>query len=155
MRRAAPAAAASAALIVPFGNLAVAAHAAVAAKPRVKPKAKVKKKVTVVTKTVSGIQGSAGQWGNVEVTLVIKKTTTKIGKKTTVARRITNVQVPIYPNHTGRSIFINQQALPLLVQETLQLQFNVSRFELVSGATMSSYGFADSLQAALLAAKKV
>ena len=30
--------------------------------------------------------------------------------------------MPVYPNHTDRSVFINQQALPYLIQETLQAQ---------------------------------
>jgi uncharacterized protein with FMN-binding domain len=146
MNKTAPAAAATAALIVPIGN-AVAATRATAATP--------KKKVVVVTKTVSGSEGSADRWGNVRVTLVVKKTTTTVGTKKTVKRRITSVNVPEYPNHTDRSIYINQQALPLLVQETLRLQFDMSKFQLVSGATDSSYGFANSLQAALVNAKKV
>jgi uncharacterized protein with FMN-binding domain len=145
MHKSASAAAASAALIIPIGN-AVAATSATAALP---------KKVVVITKTVSGSEGSASRWGNVRVTLVVKKTTTTIGTKKTVKRRITSVKVPESPNHTDRSIYINQQALPLLVQETLQLQFDIAKFQLVSGATDSSYGFADSLQAALIAAKKV
>jgi uncharacterized protein with FMN-binding domain len=62
--------------------------------------------------------------------------------------------VPVYPDHTGRSIFINQQALPILEQEVLQAQFNPN-VEMVSGATYTSNGFAESLQAALLEAKRV
>jgi len=89
------------------------------------------------------------------VTIVVKKTTTTVGLRKTVARKITKVTVPVYPNHTDRSVYINQQALPLLIQETLQLQFQMSRFQLVSGATDSSYGFAYSLQSALLAAQKI
>ncbi len=145
MHSAAPAAAATAALIVPVGN-AVAATRATAAVP--------KKKVVVVTKTITGPEGSADRWGNIRVTLVVKKTTTTLGSKKTVKRRITNVRVPEYPNHTDRSVYINQQALPLLVEETLQLQFDMSKFQLVSGATDSSNAFASSLQSALLSAKK-
>ena len=57
------------------------------------------------------------------MTLVVKKTTTAVGKKKTVTRKITAVNVPVYPNHTDRSVFINQQALPMLVQEALAAQF--------------------------------
>ena len=135
-------------MIVPLGNAVAAARAATAAPA-------VKKKVVVVTRTISGSEGSAGRWGNVQVTIIVKKTTTTIGKRKTVARRITKVEVPVYPDHTSRSIYINQQALPLLIQETMQLQFNIKSFQLVSGATDSSYGFADSLQSALLSAKQV
>lgn len=149
MHKAAPIAAASAALVVPIGNAVAATRAATTAAPT------AKKKVVIVTRTISGGEGSAGRWGNIQVTLVVKKTTTTLGKRTTVARRITKVDVPVYPDHTNRSVYINQQALPLLIQETLQLQFNIRGFQLVSGATDSSYGFANSLQSALLSAKQV
>ena len=148
MHKAAPVAAASAALIVPLGNAVAVARAATATPA-------VKKKVVVITRTLSGVPGQADRWGDVQVPIVVKKTTTTLGKKKTVARRITKVTVPVSPDHTDRSIYINQQALPLLIQETLQLQFNIKSFQLVSGATDSSYGFADSLQSALIAAKKI
>jgi uncharacterized protein with FMN-binding domain len=112
-----------------------------------------KKKVTTTTKTISGSIAGVDRWGDLQVTVVLKKTTTTIGKKKTVKRRITAVHVPTYPNHTDRSIFINQNALPQLVQEALSAQFTGS-IDMVSGATDTSYGFEQSLQAALLAAKK-
>jgi uncharacterized protein with FMN-binding domain len=59
-----------------------------------------------------------------------------------------------YPNHTDRSVFINQQALSYLIQEVLQAQFNPN-ISLISGTTATSIGFEQSLQAALVAAKKV
>ncbi len=58
----------------------------------------------------------------------------------------------MFPNHTDRSIFINEQALPLLVQETLKAQS--TGIDLVSGATDTSYAFQDSLQSAILAARR-
>jgi len=128
----------------------VAAVASTAALAATKPK-----KVVVTTKTVQGTPGSADRWGSVQVTLIVKKTTTTVGAKKTVARKITSVKVPVYPDHTDRSVFINQQALPLLVQETLQAQFDISRIDVIGGATATSYGFGQSLQAALLLAKKV
>jgi uncharacterized protein with FMN-binding domain len=112
-----------------------------------------KKKVVSATKSFTGTQGSADRWGDVQVTIVVKKTTTTIGKKKTVKRKITSVRVPVYPNHTDRSVYINQQALPYLVQETLQAQMG-GNIQLVGGATDTSYGFASSLQSAILAAKK-
>ena len=114
-----------------------------------------KKKVVTTTKTIHGSIGSADRWGDLQVTLVVKKTTTTVGTKKTVTRKITGVRVPVYPNHTDRSVFINQQAIPLLVQETLQAQFNISKINVISGATDTSYAFGQSLQSALLAAKKV
>ena len=113
-----------------------------------------KKKVVTVVKSFTGTAGSADRWGDVQVTIVVRKTTTTVlatGKKT-VARRITTVKVPVYPNHTDRSVFINEQALPILVEETLKAQS--TGIDLVSGATYTSQGFASSLQSAILQARK-
>lgn len=111
------------------------------------------RKVIVTTKQVTGPAGQADRWGYVQVTLVVKKTTTIIGTHKTIKRRITSVKVPVYPNHTDRSVFINQQALPWLEQEVMQAQFNAN-INMVSGATATSYGFVQSLQFAIAAAKK-
>ena len=113
-----------------------------------------KKKVVTVSKSFTGTPGSADRWGEVQVTIVVRKTTTTVlkTKKQTVTRRITSVTVPVYPNHTGRSVFINQQALPILIQETLQAQS--TGIDMVSGATYTSQGYVESLQSAIDAAKK-
>ncbi len=113
-----------------------------------------KKKVVTVTKSFTGAPGTASRWGDVEVTIVVKKTTTTTlaTKKKTVKRRITGVKVPLYPNHTDRSVFINSQALPILVQETLKAQS--TGIDLVSGATDTSIAFGQSLQSAILKARK-
>ena len=110
-------------------------------------------KKTVVTKTITGSTAQAGRWGDLQVQIVVRKTTTTVGKKVTVTRRIVKVAVPTYPNHTDRSVFINSQALPYLIQETLQAQN--ANIQLISGATDSSYAFAQSLQAAILQEKKL
>jgi uncharacterized protein with FMN-binding domain len=112
-----------------------------------------KKKIVVATKSFTGVDGSADRWGEVQVTIVVKKTTTTVvaTKKKTVTRRITSVKVPVFPNHTSRSIFINQQALPYLIQETLQAQS--TGINMISGATYTSQGFEQSLQSAILAAR--
>jgi len=113
-----------------------------------------KKKVVTVSKSFTGTPGSADRWGEVQVTIVVRKTTTTVlkTKKQTVTRRITSVTVPVYPDHTGRSVFINQQALPILIQETLQAQS--TGIDMVSGATYTSQGYVESLQSAIDAAKK-
>jgi uncharacterized protein with FMN-binding domain len=144
MRKSITAVVAAAALTVPVANAAT-----------VLKKAAPKKKVITVTKTLSGPQAQASEWGPIQVTLVVKKTTTIVGTKKTVARKITKVEVPVYPNHTNRSVFINQQALPMLVQETLSAQWNISNVHVVSGATDTSDAFGQSLQAALIAARNV
>jgi uncharacterized protein with FMN-binding domain len=105
-------------------------------------------KVTTATKSFTGSLGNAGQWGQVEVTIVVRKTTTTSGTKKTVARKITGVKVPVYPDHTDRSVYISQQALPLLVQETLKAQS--AKIYLISNATYTSDAFGQSLQAAIL-----
>ena len=117
--------------------------------------AAAKKKVVTVTKTVTGPEAVADRWGYVEVALVIKKTTTTIGTHKTVKRTIVKVTAPIYPNHTDRSVFINQQAIPLLTQEVLTTTKFNPNIGLVGGATATSYAFEQSLQAALIQAKKV
>jgi uncharacterized protein with FMN-binding domain len=113
-----------------------------------------KKKTSILTKTVAGPQAVADRWGYIEVTLRVKKTTTVVNGRTKVTRKITSVGVPVYPNHTDRSVFINEQALPYLVEEVLQAQFNPN-INMVGGATATSYAFGQSLQAALIKAKKV
>jgi len=112
-----------------------------------------KKKVTTKTTTVSGDAGSAGRWGDVQVTLTVRKTTTVVGKKKTVTRKVTAVNVPVYPNHTDRSVFISENALPMLIQEELTAQFDVNGIQLISRATDTSQAFVQSLQSALLKAK--
>lgn len=129
------------ALALPSANAWAAAQTTVA-------KTTVKKKVTVATKSFTGLAADANQWGPMQVTIVVKKTTTTIGTKKTVKRRITSIKVPVSPNHTARSIFINQQALPMLVQEALQAQS--AHIYVISGATNSSDAFAQSLQSAIL-----
>jgi uncharacterized protein with FMN-binding domain len=119
-----------------------------------KKKPLLEKRVVTVKKKVVGSMGNAGQWGTIEVTLLVRKTTTIVGKKKTVKRKIVDVGVPIYPNHTGRSVFINEQALPYLRQEVLQAQFDLN-IDMISGATYTSYAFVQSLQAALLKAEHV
>jgi uncharacterized protein with FMN-binding domain len=112
-----------------------------------------KTKVLTATKSFTGAAVQADRWGEVDVTIVVKKTTTTNlkTKKKTVTRKITAVKVPVYPNHTDRSVFINQNALPTLIQETMQAQS--SRVDLVSGATDTSLSFQQSLQSAILKAK--
>lgn len=147
MRRAITAILGTATLALPGVN----AWGAATAQKATTTQAKVK--VVTATRSFTGSPGMAGRWGDVQVTVVVKKTTTTnlATKKKTVKRRITSVTVPVYPNHTDRSIFINERALPTLVAETIQKQS--AAIDLVSGATDSSEGYAQSLQAAILAAR--
>jgi uncharacterized protein with FMN-binding domain len=136
------------ALLLPVGNAVAAATRSTAVTTT------AKKKVITVKKTVSGSQAQADRWGPLQVTLVVKKTTTVVGKKKTVTRKITAVGVPVYPNHTDRSVFINQQALPMLVQEVLAAQFT-GGINMISGASNTSDAFIQSLQSAMAQAQRV
>jgi uncharacterized protein with FMN-binding domain len=69
-----------------------------------------------------------------------------------VKRRFVSVKIPVYPNHTDRSVYISQQALPYLIQEALQAQS--ANVNMVSGATYTSQGFIGSLQDAIKQAQK-
>jgi uncharacterized protein with FMN-binding domain len=101
-----------------------------------------------VTKIVIGSTVVCKKWGSVQVQL--KVTQSIVGGKMKV--KILDVAWPVWPQHTVRSVFINQRALPLLKQEVLQLQS--ANLETISGATDITLAFKQSLQAALLAAKK-
>jgi uncharacterized protein with FMN-binding domain len=75
------------------------------------------------------------RWGPVQVRLTVQ------------ARKITDVSVIQYPNGNGRDQEINSYALPQLVQETMQAQS--AQIDMVSGATVTSDGYLQSLQSAL------
>jgi uncharacterized protein with FMN-binding domain len=109
-------------------------------------------KKIVVSKRFTGSLASVDRWGSLQVTIVVRKTTTTTGTKKKVTRRLTGVSVPTYPNHTDRSVYINQTALPILKAEALKAQG--ANINMVSGATDSSDAFARSLQSAILKAKQ-
>ena len=109
-------------------------------------------KKIVVSKRFTGSLASVQQWGSLQVTIVVRKTTTISGTKKKVTRRLTAVSVPTYPNHTNRSVYINQTALPILKAEALRA--HSANVNMVSGATDSSDAFAQSLQSAILKAKQ-
>jgi uncharacterized protein with FMN-binding domain len=84
--------------------------------------------------TVTGAVAST-RWGPVQVQLTLAN------------GRITDVAIPQYPDGNGRDAEINAQALPILVQETLKAQS--AQIDMVSGATVTSDGYLQSLQSAL------
>jgi major membrane immunogen (membrane-anchored lipoprotein) len=84
--------------------------------------------------TVTG-DSTDTRWGPVRVRITVAD-----GK-------ITDVQVVDYPNGNRRDQQINSQALPILVQETLDAQS--AHIDMVSGATVTSEGYLGSLQSAL------
>jgi uncharacterized protein with FMN-binding domain len=137
MRRTLTIIACSAALAVPAGNVWAATRTT----------ATTKKKVVTVAKSVVSPMVDVSRWGQLELKVKLNLTTTTVGTKVTKSFKITDVSYPVYPQHTDRSSFISQQALPLLRQEVLQIKGG--SIQLVSGATDTSYGFVQALRGAL------
>ncbi|MBS1965497.1 MAG: FMN-binding protein [Chloroflexi bacterium SZAS-1] len=67
------------------------------------------------------------------------------------AGKLTDVQILEYPNDRRTSIRINNIALPYLISEAIQAQS--ANVDAISGATLSSDAFVQSLQSALNSAK--
>ena len=84
--------------------------------------------------TVTGDVAST-QWGPVQVELTVN------------GGKITGVNVLQYPSGNGRDEEINSYALPILTQETTDAQS--ASIDMVSGATVTSVGYIQSLQSAL------
>jgi hypothetical protein len=140
------------ALAVPVGNaLAMGRSVRAGTAPK-----KIVKTVTVDGPSVRCIASYGGHlWGYMVVELKVTKTETMVNGKPNVAIKINTVSWPTFPTHTPRSIYINQQALPLLQQETLQLQARAgTRLDNISGATNTTVAWRASLQAALAKAEK-
>ena len=75
------------------------------------------------------------RWGPVQVEITVESGT------------ITAVDVVQYPNENHKDAEINGYALPILVQDTLKAQS--AEIDMVSGATVTSDGYVQSLQSAL------
>src|SRR5689334_14653790 len=111
-----------------------------------------KPKVTVEHASFLGEQVSVGAFGDVLVRINVTKTTIVNGKHVTVRRRISSIRVPVWTNHTARSVFITQGALPKLIPEAIDAQS--AKIQYVAGATLTSEGFMKSLQAAILKSQR-
>ena len=100
---------------------------------------------TAADQTVVAAPSSAGntvtgavaqtRWGPVQLRLTL------------ASGKITAVDVVQYPDGNGRDQEINADALPVLVQETISAQN--ADIDMVSGATVTSTGYVQSLQSAL------
>ena len=86
------------------------------------------------SRTVTGDVAQT-RWGPVQVELTVN------------ASRVTDVAVVQYPNGNSEDEEINSYALPLLIQQTLDRQS--ADIDMVSGATVTSVGYQQSLQSAL------
>jgi uncharacterized protein with FMN-binding domain len=89
---------------------------------------------SAATKKVTGSVAST-QWGPVQVALTVS------------AGRITGVEVLQQPSGNPKDTEINDYALPILTQETTTAQS--AGIDMVSGATVTSTGYVQSLQSAL------
>ena len=89
------------------------------------------------TASGSTVTGDAAdtRWGPVQVELTVSDGT------------ITDVEVVEYPDSNGKDQQINARALPVLIKETLDAQS--ADIDMVSGATVTSEGYVESLQSAL------
>ena len=85
-------------------------------------------------KTVTGPSADT-RWGPVQVQITVADGV------------LTDVTVVDYPDGNGKDRQINARALPVLVQETLDAQS--ADVDMVSGATVTSEGYVESLQGAL------
>jgi uncharacterized protein with FMN-binding domain len=75
------------------------------------------------------------RWGPVQVAIKVS------------SGKITAVTVPVYPSGNGRDQEINSYALPILISETIKSQS--AKIDMVSGATVTSTGYLQSLQSAI------
>jgi uncharacterized protein with FMN-binding domain len=75
------------------------------------------------------------RWGPVQVTITV------------AGGKITAVDVPQYPDGNHKDQEINAEALPILTQETLTAQS--ANIDMISGATVTSEGYLQSLQSAI------
>lgn len=93
------------------------------------------------TKSSGTYTGDAVQtrWGPVQVAITVEN------------GRITKSEAVVYPQENGRDVEINNYALPILAKEVVDAQS--ARIDAVSGATVTSDGYVQSLQSALDQAK--
>lgn len=80
-------------------------------------------------------QSASAYYGDIQVQVVIQN------------GAIAAFKLMSYPSHTGTSIAINRQALPILAQEVVTAQS--TQVDIVSGATLSSEAFLQSVASAL------
>ena len=90
------------------------------------------------SRTYNGSVQQMDRWGPIEVSIVVSN------------KKITRVIVSATA-HTGRSVQIQNAAIPLLKSETLKAQS--ANIDGVSGATLTSGAYERSLDAALSAAR--
>jgi uncharacterized protein with FMN-binding domain len=124
--------------LLPAAVLAAAAAGSLVGTASFSPSAAHAATAKATTTTVKGpIEDT--RWGPIQAVLKIKN------------KKITKVSIGTAPENP-RSQFIQEQAVPILVQETLQAQ--KATINEVSGATDISEGYITSLQSAIKKAQK-
>ncbi len=112
-----------------------------AAQPTLEPSPTLEPTATAATSAGLYKDGSyTGQNANAFYGIVQVKAVIQGGK-------LTNVQFLNYPHDRRTSVMINNQAIPWLTQEAIQAQS--AQVDLISGATLTSQAFVQSLQSAL------
>jgi uncharacterized protein with FMN-binding domain len=91
---------------------------------------------TVTTKILIGNPYAASKYGTVQVQIVVS------------GGVITSAKALIFPDADSRSSAISATAIPILIQQTLQVQ-NSSDIQGATGASYTSAAWIDSLQSAL------
>jgi uncharacterized protein with FMN-binding domain len=145
MRKTVTTLAVAAVLFVPFGNAWAGLHT-----PKATPK-----KIVSQTITVTGPRAPCGpnnKWGDLQARIKVKKTTTTVGARKSVKLKILAIDFPVKSDHTFKTVYITNQALPVLSEDVLSLQ--TANVENISGATDTVVSFKKTLGAALLQAKK-
>ena len=138
MKKAVSAVLMAVAVAAPVGSAWGAARAAsMPTKPKVKSKLKANATATAAIRTFTGPSVDM-RWGPIQVAIVVQ------GKK------ILDIRAT-YPTERPKSQFINDQAVPMLRTEVLKAQ-GINNVYAISGATMTSEAYGQSLMAALTAA---
>jgi uncharacterized protein with FMN-binding domain len=117
--------------------LIVGTAATLAATPTLRSNAATKKSTAPVPAGTEAVTGPVvnTRWGPVQVKILVAD------------HKLTDITVPVYPNHKNRSIRINDRALPILHNEVLASQS--AKVDNVSGATVTTIGYVGSLQQAI------
>ncbi|MCD2193017.1 FMN-binding protein [Actinomycetospora endophytica] len=96
----------------------------------------------------TGRSSSGGAWSGTVTGPVVRIQWGEVQVRATIERgRITAVDVLRTPDENTHDRQVNARAVPVLVRETIAAQS--SRIDMVSGATFTSTGYVQSLQAAL------
>jgi uncharacterized protein with FMN-binding domain len=98
--------------------------------------------------SAAGRAGAGRGWSGTVTGPVVQVKWGQVQARATLQNgRITAVDVPLTPSDNAHDRQVNAAAVPVLVRETLAAQS--TRIDMVSGATFTSNGYVQSLQAAL------